>query len=269
MSLRSLRHRSRSPTWPKEVAQFTVEQRQTQDDWLHHHHEQLSDTHRHIVRFNHGYTARSARPGRTLEIGAGLGEHMRHEDLSLQDYHAVELRENMAATIRRDFPLAITVVADCQKRLPYDDATFDRAIAIHVLEHLPNLPAALEEIARLLKPGGVFAVVIPCEGGLGYGIGRRFTTWRAFERRYHTSYRWLIENEHVNQAHEILRELRSRFDFADVTYFPSRVPVIDLNVLIGITCVKSGVTGKAKGVRVGRTPTETVELLGGASISTS
>ncbi len=243
MSLRSLRRRSHSPTWPKEVAEFTAEQRRTQDDWLRHHHEGLSDTHRHIVRFNHGYTARSARPGRTLEIGAGLGEHLHYEDLSVQDYYAVELRENMAAAIRRDFPLANTVVADCQTRLPYDDATFDRAIAIHVLEHLPNLPGALDEIARLLKPGGVFTLVIPCEGGLVYGIGRRFTTWRAFERRYHTSYRWLIENEHVNQAHEILRELRSRFDLADVTYFPSRIRLIDLNALIGVTCVKSRVIG--------------------------
>ena len=242
MPVRSLIRGSDNPVWPKRVAQFTDEQRRIQNDWLQHHHEQLPDEHRHIARFNHGYTARSARAGRTLEIGAGLGDHLRYEDLTAQQYHAVELREHMAEAIRQDFPLAVTVVADCQKRLPYDDASFDRAIAIHVLEHLPNLPAALDEISRLLKLGGVFAVVIPCEGGLVYGMGRRATTWRAFGRRYKTSYKWLIENEHVNQAHEILRELRARFDLADVTYFPSGVPLIDLNALVGITCVKQRVT---------------------------
>jgi SAM-dependent methyltransferase len=236
MSLR-LTRRAAPAHWPKTVARLTDEQRYIQDDWLRRFHERLHVEHRRVLRFNHGYTARSARAGRTLEIGAGLGEHLRYEDLSTQEYHAVELRESMAAAIRRDFPSAITVVADCQKRLPYADADFDRAIAIHVLEHLPNLPVALEEIARLLKPGGVFSVVIPCEGGLGYGMGRRVTSQRAFERRYRTSYSWFIENEHVNQAHEILSELRNHFDVADITYFPSRIPLIDVNLLIGVTCI--------------------------------
>ncbi len=224
--------------WPKEVAQLTQEQQRIQDDWLRHYHERLPEQHGHVVRFNHRYAARSARSGRTLEIGAGLGEHLRYEDLSVQEYHALELRETMAEAIRRDYASAITVVADCQKRLPYDDASFDRAIAIHVLEHLPKLPTALTEVARVLRPGGTFSVVIPCEGGFGYSMGRRVTSRRAFEHRYKTSYSWLIENEHVNQAHEILRELRSRFDFADVTYFPCRAPLIDLNLLIGIICLR-------------------------------
>jgi SAM-dependent methyltransferase len=238
MPLRSFARSSNSPGWPKKVARLSAEQQRIQDDWLRHYHEHLSDEHRHIVCFNHEYVARSARPGRTLEIGAGLGEHLRYEDLNTQEYHAVELRETMAEAIRRDFPLAVTLVADCQTRLPYEDASFDRAIAIHVLEHLPNLPATLEEIARLLKPEAVLSVVIPCEGGIGYSVGRHFTSKRAFENRYKTSYRWFIENEHVNHADEILRELRSRFDVTKVTYYPSRLPLIDLNLLIGITCLR-------------------------------
>ncbi|HEY7960498.1 MAG TPA: class I SAM-dependent methyltransferase [Solirubrobacteraceae bacterium] len=225
-------------SWPKTSTPLTDEQRQIQDHWLRDFHERLPGEHSHVARFNHGYAARTARPGRTLEIGAGLGEHLRYEDLSTQEYHAVELREGMAQTIRRDFPAAVTLVADCQQRLPYEDATFDRAIAIHVLEHLPNLPVALEEIERLLKPGGVLSVVIPCEGGLGYTLGRRLTTQRLFERRYKTSYDWHIANEHPNLAHEVLRELRLHFRVSDVTYFPTRIPLIDLNLLIGITCMR-------------------------------
>jgi SAM-dependent methyltransferase len=219
------------------VPSLTEEQLRIQDDWMRFFHEQMPGEHRRVVAFNHGYAARSARGGRTLEIGAGLGEHLHYESLTMQEYHAVELRENMAEAIRRDFPSAITIVADCQQRLPYGDGAFDRAIAIHVLEHLPNLPAALTEIRRLLKPRGVFSVVIPCEGGLGYALGRGLTSKRAFERRYKTSYRWHIESEHVNEASEILSELRDLFDIADITYFPSRIPLVDVNLLIGITCV--------------------------------
>jgi SAM-dependent methyltransferase len=225
--------------WPKQVPELTEEQRSIQDDWMRYFHERLPDDHRRVVRFNHEYPARSARPGRTLDIGAGLGEHLRYEDLSVQEYHAVELRENMAEAIKRDFPSVVTVVADCQERLPYDDATFDRAIAIHVLEHLPDLPAALSEIRRLLRPGGVLSVVIPCEGGIGYSLGRRVTTQRVFESRYKTSYKWHVESDHCNQAHEVIRELHDQFDVTDSTYFPTRVPLVDLNLLVGLTCVPS------------------------------
>jgi SAM-dependent methyltransferase len=228
-----------APTaWPKPPAQLTEEQLRIQDDWMRYYHERMPAEHRRIVRFNHGYAARSARPGRTIDIGAGLGEHLRYEDLSTQEFHAVELREEMAAAIRRDFPSAITLVADCQQRLPYEDASFDRAIAIHVLEHLRALPDALAEVARLLKPGGVLSVVIPCEGGLLYSLGRRLTSQRAFERRYGTSYKWHIESDHVNSASEVVDELRRRFDVTDQTYFPSRLPIIDLNLLVGLTCMR-------------------------------
>jgi SAM-dependent methyltransferase len=232
-----LSKRSSPTSWPKPAPRLTEAQRLIQDDWMQHFHERLSTEHRHIANFNHRYAARFARPGRTLEIGAGLGEHISYENLSFQEYHAVELRENMAEAIKRNFPSSVTLVADCQGSLPYDDATFDRVIAIHVLEHLLDLPAALDEVARLLKPGGIFSVVIPCEGGLAYSLGRRFTSERAFTRRYNTSYDWYIASEHVNQAHEILDELRRRFDTADTSYFPTRLPLIALNLLIGITGV--------------------------------
>jgi SAM-dependent methyltransferase len=233
-----LRTRQTHANWPKRVPELTEQQRRIQDDWMRYYHERLPDDHGRIVRFNHEYAARSSGPGKTLDIGAGLGEHLRYEDLSSQEYHAVELREEMAKAIRRDFPSVVTVVGDCQQRLPYDDATFDRVVAVHVLEHLPNLPAALSEIGRLLKPDGVLSVVIPCEGGLGYRLGRRVTTQRAFERRYRTSYKWHIESDHVNEASEILAELRHRFELEDSTYYPARLPLIDFNLLIGLTCVK-------------------------------
>lgn len=46
-------------------------------------------------------------------------------------------------------------------RLPFADATFDRIIAAEVLEHLPDDGAALAELARVLKPGGILAVTVP------------------------------------------------------------------------------------------------------------
>src|SRR5262249_17842439 len=45
--------------------------------------------------------------------------------------------------------------------LPFADRTFDRVIASEVLEHIPDDQAALDELARVLRPGGTMAVTVP------------------------------------------------------------------------------------------------------------
>ncbi|MFB9907934.1 class I SAM-dependent methyltransferase [Allokutzneria oryzae] len=46
-------------------------------------------------------------------------------------------------------------VADAET-LPYDDDTFDLVVGHAVLHHIPDIPAAMKEILRVLKPGGRF-----------------------------------------------------------------------------------------------------------------
>jgi len=42
------------------------------------------------------------------------------------------------------------------ERLPFTTGSFDAVVAADVLEHLPDLPAAVAELARVLAPGGSF-----------------------------------------------------------------------------------------------------------------
>lgn len=42
------------------------------------------------------------------------------------------------------------------EQLPYADAQFDAVVCVDVLEHVADLPKVLAEVARVLKPGGVF-----------------------------------------------------------------------------------------------------------------
>jgi 2-polyprenyl-6-hydroxyphenyl methylase/3-demethylubiquinone-9 3-methyltransferase len=42
------------------------------------------------------------------------------------------------------------------ERLPFASGSFDVVVAADVLEHLPDLPAAVAELARVLAPGGSF-----------------------------------------------------------------------------------------------------------------
>jgi SAM-dependent methyltransferase len=46
------------------------------------------------------------------------------------------------------------------ERLPLEDASVDIVVSDNVLEHLPDVPAAMAEIARVLRPGGVVCATI-------------------------------------------------------------------------------------------------------------
>lgn len=42
------------------------------------------------------------------------------------------------------------------ENLPYDENRFDRVVCVDVLEHVSDLKAVIREVARVLRPGGVF-----------------------------------------------------------------------------------------------------------------
>jgi phosphatidylethanolamine/phosphatidyl-N-methylethanolamine N-methyltransferase len=223
--------------WPKQRTSLTAEQHAALEDWYQEFLcSVLPDNFGWIERFNDRYALRSARPScRTLEIGPGNGSHLKVEDLSAhEEYVALELRPFLSDQIAQHSNLKV-VVGDCQDHLPYEEDTFDRVLAIHVLEHLDNLPVAVREVARVLKPSGLFSVVIPAEGGTAYALGRRLTVQRRFERRYKIPYQEVIRYEHINTAREVLSELRQAFRVEHRTFFPTRLPSVDLNLTIGLT----------------------------------
>jgi ubiquinone/menaquinone biosynthesis C-methylase UbiE len=228
-------------SWPKLLPELTPEQKRISDDFVHYWHEVLPRRFSLVDDFNHKYVVQNAPVDfqRTLEIGAGLGEHLCYERLNSKqesNYYALELRENMASDIRIRFPRVRTIVGDCQQLLNFEDGYFDRILAVHVLEHLPNLPAAVEEMYRLSdKRRGVFSVVIPCEGSLAYSLARRLSAQRIFEKRYKQSYRWFIEREHINKPEEIMAELRRFFTIVRRSYFPLKIPRVFCNLCIGLT----------------------------------
>ena len=81
--------------------------------------------------------------------------------------------------------------------LPFPDATFDRVICAEVLEHVPDDRGAMDEIARVLKPGGTAAVTVP-------RFWPELVCW-ALSDEYH-----LVEGGHVRiyRLGELRRRLR-------------------------------------------------------------
>lgn len=231
--------RSLVTPWPKQLPVLTSKQLMIREDFMKHWLEVLPTKYGFIERINHWYAIPQCTINycKTLEVGGGIGAHLAYEDLTSQEYTVLELREELAHLIRLKYPNVRVIVGDVQERIAAPEEYFDRIIAVHVLEHLPNLQMGLSEIRRVMKPSGIFSVVIPCEGGVAYELIREVALGRLFEERYACSYDWLVRSEHLNDAWELLGELKQYFNVSKKSYWPLRIPSIHLNLVIGLTCV--------------------------------
>jgi SAM-dependent methyltransferase len=121
------------------------------------------------------YERLGVEPGdRLLDLGAGGGRHayeaMRHGAVvTALDSNAGEVKDvsaMMTAVLDQDPAVRArggfgTAIVGNALSLPLRSEVFDRVIAAEVLEHVPDDRAALEELARVLRPGGTMAVTVP------------------------------------------------------------------------------------------------------------
>ncbi len=115
-------------------------------------------------------------PGeRLLDLGCGGGRHA-YQALRLgARVVAVDAGEGEVVQVRNTIGAMVDVgeigpdgeagaVQGDALRLPFPDGAFDRIIVAEVLEHIPEDSAAMEELARVLRPGGTMAVTVPRYG---------------------------------------------------------------------------------------------------------
>jgi SAM-dependent methyltransferase len=113
------------------------------------------------------------RPGQlVLDVGAGFGRHAfevarRGAAIVALDYgepEVVATRSTIAAMVEAGEITADRFAGALRgdaTRLPFSDETFDVVITSEVLEHIQDDVAAIAEMYRVLKPGGIFAVTVP------------------------------------------------------------------------------------------------------------
>lgn len=73
----------------------------------------------------------------------------------------IERRTGAAATGIDLFSVDPRIVLGDFHRLPFPDAAFDALYSCHSLEHAYDLEQALGEFARVLRPGGLWAIEVP------------------------------------------------------------------------------------------------------------
>jgi SAM-dependent methyltransferase len=94
-----------------------------------------------------------------LDFGCGLGRLSQALAVHFDSVTGVDVAPSMieGAQARNAFPDRVSYVVNTAATLPFDDATFDFAYSILVLQHIPPKAAAgyISELVRVLRPGGV------------------------------------------------------------------------------------------------------------------
>lgn len=96
----------------------------------------------HVQRFVEQYGLQDAS---VLDVGSGTG----YLQDAVTNYTGLDISAAVAKRYHKRF------VAGTATAMPFADNTFDAAWSIWVLEHIPNPEAALTEIRRVVKPGGL------------------------------------------------------------------------------------------------------------------
>ena len=139
---------------------------------------------------------------RTLEIGPGAGwisEAAVEKLAPTGRLVCLDVQMQMLRKVRARLGARTPgLVQASGSRLPFRDGAFDRAFLIHVLGEIPDKPAAVAELHRVIKPGGELAV----EEGLpdpdyirtpvlralvaaaGFRAGERFGGWADYTQRF-------------------------------------------------------------------------------------
>lgn len=93
-----------------------------------------------------------------LDAGCGSG---RLAEWTEADVTGVDFSESvLRSAAERSQKL---VQSDLSRRLPFADGTFDSVVSLNVLYAVPDPVAALQEMARVLKPGGQLVLATPVD----------------------------------------------------------------------------------------------------------
>jgi ubiquinone/menaquinone biosynthesis C-methylase UbiE len=119
-----------------------------------------------------------------LDVGCGQGIDVARyamagatsTGIDLTPRHVELARDHLAA-----MGLNADIVPGDAETLPFPDASFDRVSSNGVLHHTPDLPAALAEIRRVLRPGGEARIIVYNRSSLHYWLQQ--VVWQGIVER--------------------------------------------------------------------------------------
>ena len=146
--------------------------------------------------------------GKLLDIGCGTGIFLPELKRRTDELWAVDNQlqdRSLKGMLKLENVSANIAAADLLK-LPFKDERFDVLLLISVLEHISDLPGAVREMLRVLKPGGIVVAGFPTKNALTDKLLGPSTGF------------------HVSTHRQILEALGPSLTQMKTVHFPSFVP---------------------------------------------
>ncbi|HOU55255.1 MAG TPA: class I SAM-dependent methyltransferase [Myxococcota bacterium] len=135
----------------------------TYEDERHHGY------HRYLDEAEVAAVADLVRGREVLEVGCGTGLILQRLAGLASRAVGVDLSPGM---LRKARERGLEVLEGRAEALPFPDASFDVAVSFKVLAHVPDVRAALAEMARVVRPGGAVAAEFYNRHSLRYLVKR-------------------------------------------------------------------------------------------------
>jgi SAM-dependent methyltransferase len=169
---------------------------------------------------------------RVLEVGAGTCEHINYikhtfDEYLITDLHPQEVDVQPFSGVGIEGK--VSIAQEDAKKLSFENDSFDRVIGAHVLEHLYRPCEILREWMRVLKTGGVMTLVVPCDPGLLWRLGRYLVARNKFIKAG-VEYDYWQAQDHVNPINNLVSFIRYYFPKVEERWLPCKIPSIDLNL---------------------------------------
>lgn len=169
---------------------------------------------------------------KVLEIGAGSGQHALSVQHAFDSYTITDGNDRMLdqAKVRFAEDQRYQFQVEDARKLSFDDCSFDRVIATHVLEHLVHPHEVLREWTRVVKKGGTLSLVLPCDPGFAWRFGRMLGVRKRAEAAG-LEYDYWMAREHVNSIFNLVTFIDYYFADVKTSWWPLRIPTPDLNLI--------------------------------------
>lgn len=151
----------------------------------------LAMRNRHLVPYRKRVVGSAQ--GRVLEIGAGSGLNLPFYGASVHEILALEPAPRLIAMAQRSARASVPVafIEGSAEAIPLDDETVDTVVTTWTLCTIPQARVALNEMRRVLKPGGRLVFV---EHGLA--PEERVQRW---QDRLTPLWKWIAGGCHLNR----------------------------------------------------------------------
>ena len=122
-------------------------------------------------------------PGKKLlEVGCGLGTDLLQFARGGASVTGVDLTLQSIELVKKRFELdglSVDARVSDAEHLPFPDNSFDVVYSFGVLHHTPNTQKAIDEVHRVLKPGGKIIIMLYHKNSLHVWLGiPLFTLWK-------------------------------------------------------------------------------------------